>query len=99
MYGALDASSAPFSVSIDGWSYGQPMGPNTAQQPVVDDSHVLFMTSNLLYGNHTLRIENNPTQTSASGMNISHARILTHASPIPSGPSKCVFVHIAEYSR
>ncbi len=76
IYGAVGPTSAPFSVSIDGWM-SQIYTPNTLVNASIDDPPLLFAKNDLLQGNHTLVIRNNPGVSIPSGaataLNIHHA--------------------------
>ncbi|KAH9938772.1 uncharacterized protein BXZ73DRAFT_44547 [Epithele typhae] len=91
LYGYLNASSASFDVSIDGWTISS-LTPNTAVAPLSQQTHALFMTDDLDPGPHTLRIENSPyaQSTSASDLSISHAQIFGQASAQSTGQFRCV---------
>ncbi|KAI0367884.1 hypothetical protein BV20DRAFT_949354 [Pilatotrama ljubarskyi] len=64
IYGPLDASSAPFSVTLDSETH-PPLAPNTAvQSPLTNSSTLLFVKTGLFDGPHTLWVENNPVSES-----------------------------------
>ncbi|KAI0704430.1 hypothetical protein C8T65DRAFT_578301 [Cerioporus squamosus] len=79
LYGQLDGTSAPLTVTVDGRS-SHPMSPNTAAiSPPLSGSHVLFAVTELDQGNHTIRVENNPTgsNVTARRMDIAFGRVLS----------------------
>ena len=81
LYGYLDGSSAPLTVSVDGWA-SHPIVPNTAITPLVANvTQVLYAKSDLMSGQHTLRVENNPLGGTGLGskMNIAFTRVLSDA--------------------
>ena len=53
--------------------------PNTAITPLVSAPQVLFAHTNLLQGNHTIRVENNPTNHNATAqkMDIMYGQVLS----------------------
>ncbi|RDX50704.1 hypothetical protein OH76DRAFT_1348340 [Lentinus brumalis] len=78
LYGQLDGTSAPLTVTLDGRSY-HPVAPNTAITPLLSTSHVLFAVTDLNQGNHTIWVENNPadSNTTARRMDMAYGRILS----------------------
>ena len=78
LYGQLNYTSAPLSVTIDGQS-SHSISPNTAVSPLVGTPQVLFAVTNLDEGNHTIRVENNPTGNDATAqrMDIMFGKVLS----------------------
>ncbi|TBU26442.1 hypothetical protein BD311DRAFT_667592 [Dichomitus squalens] len=89
LYGYLDGTSAPLTVSVNGWA-STPVAPNTAIAPIVHNvPQVLYTKSGLQNGPHTLRVENNPLGINGTGskMSIAFSRTLSDA-PAGSAPQQ-----------
>ncbi|KAI0740132.1 hypothetical protein C8Q76DRAFT_609802 [Earliella scabrosa] len=82
LYGPITASSAPLSVSIDG-RRSHLLSPNTASASRSDEPQVLFTAMDLNEGDHTMRVENNPTDTEAdaSWIRFSYGRVFSVHEP------------------
>ncbi|RPD71219.1 hypothetical protein L226DRAFT_574212 [Lentinus tigrinus ALCF2SS1-7] len=95
LYGQLDMTSAPLSVTIDGRS-SHAVSPNTAISPLVNASQVLFAVTDLNEGMHTIRVENNPSHGNATArhMDIMFGKVLSSPSfsqpqlPVPPSSSQ-----------
>ncbi|KAJ8453846.1 hypothetical protein ONZ51_g13370 [Trametes cubensis] len=93
IYGFLDATSAPFSVTIDGHTHA-PFTPNvpisasnssntgtslTGSEPIL-----LFASMDLDNASHTLLLENNPFSAAVTRMSISYGIVFTAGDGDPS---------------
>ena len=93
IYGFLDATSAPFSVTVDGHTH-TPFMPNVPV-PASNSSNIatnmtgsepilLFASMSLDNASHTLLLENNPLSTAVTRMSISYSIVFIAGDGDPS---------------
>ncbi|KAI0331581.1 hypothetical protein GY45DRAFT_1322190 [Cubamyces sp. BRFM 1775] len=103
IYGFLDATSAPFSVTVDGRTHASymPNVPISASNSSTNSSNSLTSSTSppdsqpiLLYANlnldgenHTLLLENNPLSRAATRMSISYGIVFVAGDDVPTNPS------------
>ncbi|KAI8976370.1 hypothetical protein BD414DRAFT_423340 [Trametes punicea] len=82
IYGELDPTSSPFSITIDGHT-DAPYSPNIIGGGTTEPTNqlnqstlvLIYCNTNLIQGDHTLLLENNPDSDSATKLSISHGTI------------------------
>ena len=91
IYGFLDATSAPFSVTVDGRTHA-PYMPNVPVSAGNSSSSssppiLLYANMDLDDASHTLLLENNPLSEAATRMSISYGIVFTAGDSDPTSPS------------
>ncbi|KAI0739675.1 hypothetical protein C8Q80DRAFT_1111407 [Daedaleopsis nitida] len=100
LYGHIDETSGPVSVSVDGRT-SHPLSPNTSIPPRTNDSHVLFAVTGLNEGTHNLWVENNPVNAISTRrrVDLSYGMVLSvrgNSAMQPPTDGTCVFSQLCD---
>ncbi|KAH9895984.1 hypothetical protein C8Q73DRAFT_644199 [Cubamyces lactineus] len=91
IYGFLDATSAPFSVTVDGRTHApyMPNVPISAGNSSSSSSPPILLYANMDLddASHTLLLENNPLSEAATRMSVSYGIVFTVGDSGPTSPS------------
>lgn len=87
LYGLTGANNSPYTIFVDGIVV-QTFTPNSQMVPSTNDTQLLFVRNDLVQGDHTLLIRNNPfasNQLEPTTLDIHHAVVYAASDKSNSG--------------
>lgn len=90
LYGLTDLNSSPFTVFIDGITQ-QTLTPNSQIASSANGSQLLFVRNDLVQGDHTLVVRNNPPASGGFAALLSIERMEVYATSLDANTPRYAF--------